>query len=554
MIQCDECLAGAAPAHYHARRALPLQPSSALTLTPFVLTFFAVGLFAWQKLFPLLTAGGSGKTAADSHTRKQPIAVPRASIKAWARFAWERVAAITFATTIALSALLAELIFCEISDTFDPAARKFALDTTIWTLLVSLVVITPALEIHSLTSAAGFGDAGTTKLIFGILLDATGLAGWLAAFWAIGQAALGSDHHLQDATAGLSIWNLDARLFKLEFAGHGLSQGSLERIGIIGISLMAALAGFAAVSSIWQTFGSRVRKVTEADIARKQAGLEATGDLLLVKESRLRALERKLSHAPQASYMTRLFRPNADNQELQSLKLEISGLTTMQAALSNSLNLLRARHATQRQASTALGRICITTSYVFSLYCLYRIFATTLAMLRRWRSPRTTFASTDPITNALALAAKLWDPTLDRAAWSRQISFLLSGLMLLASFNAVLQTVLLFSRFTPARLLQSAQQNLALLVSQICATYVVSSALLLRSNLPREMGGVIEEALGAPLDVKFVEVWFESWFLGTCVVTAVGIWVSRNVVGTGELDDDYFDDDGGDMEAGKRNS
>jgi hypothetical protein len=42
---------------------------------------------------------------------------------------------------------------------------------------------------------------------------------------------------------------------------HSLSEGCLERIGIIGISLMALLAGFAAVSSLWQTFAVKNRPV-----------------------------------------------------------------------------------------------------------------------------------------------------------------------------------------------------------------------------------------------------------------------------------------------------
>jgi len=191
-------------------------------------------------------------------------------------------------------------------------------------------------------------------------------------------------------------------------------------------------------------------------------------------------------------------------------------------------------------------------SYVFSIYCLYRIGATSTAFLRRLWRPSTTFANSDPINNALALIAATFDPSLDRAAWSRQISFAISGLMLLASFNAVLQTVLLFSRFTPPRLLASAQQNLALLVSQISATYVVSSALLLRSNLPREMGSVIEIALKAPLDTAFVERWFEAWFLGACAVTAAGIFVGRSVRSGMEWDDGGDYGDGGDVESGKR--
>lgn len=519
--QCDDCT----PPHLSSQELLQIRPALAASSIPFLLTFVLVALFAWLKLFPAL----SGHTPRDETTlRRVPsFKLSRASIslRTWAQFIVDRAAAITFCVTIALSAVLAELIFCEISNIINPAARKLALELTISILLVSLVFVTPALEIHSLTSAISVLGSGWRRLWLGLILDCIGLAAWLASFWWVGKAVI----------------------HKGEDQRHGFSRGSLERIGVIGVSLMASLAGFAAISSVWQAFGVKVRRVTEAELARKKHGLEATRDLLLEKQSRLRALERKTADQPQPSFFGRMVGSirgqQPDLQEMTALQLEISGLESMSASLSQSLAVLQSRRSAQQAAGTPYGRLCLSTSYVFSLYCVYRIGATSTATLRRWWSPSTTFASTDPINNVLALVAKHWDPELDRAAWSRQISFLLSGVMLLASFNAVLQTVLLFSRFTPTRLLQSAQQNLALLVSQISATYVVSSALLLRSNLPKEMGTVIEGALGDPLDTAFVERWFEGWFLAVCAVTTLGIWVSRTVGSGDEWDDDYDDPD-----------
>jgi hypothetical protein len=153
------------------------------------------------------------------------------------------------------------------------------------------------------------------------------------------------------------------------------------------------------------------------------------------------------------------------------------------------------------------------------------------------------------VTNLLALLAKHYDPTIDHLAWSRQISFLLSGFILLASFSAVLQTFHFFARFTPA-ILYTAQANLALLVSQVCGMYVISSALLLRSMTPKEVGSVINDALGTGvLEAKWVDRWFEGWFLIAVGLTAVGIWAGRKIGGGGEWDDDVWDND---VEMGKR--
>ncbi|GAB7346737.1 hypothetical protein MBLNU459_g1846t1 [Dothideomycetes sp. NU459] len=332
----------------------------------------------------------------------------------------------------------------------------------------------------------------------------------------------------------------------------GFVEACLERIGIIGISLMASLAGFAAVSSIWQTFGVHQRLVRETDISRKENGLAATRDMLATKQSRLRALQRKISEAPKDSgFMTRMMgsiRGNADTAEQTALEMEISGLETMAMTLSSSLSTLRSRFSAQRRSQSTSGRLINAFEFGFALYCLYRIAATSFSSLRRWWQPDTTFATSDPINNILALLTTHYDPTLDREAWSRQISFALSGVMLLASFNAVLQTFRLFARFFPG-VVQHTQTSLPLIISQIAGTYVISSALLLRSNLPDEVSSVITEALGAPLEGRFVEGWFESWFLVAVGLTSTGILVSRKM-SSGDWEDW---DDAGDLEMGKMN-
>lgn len=109
-----------------------------------------------------------------------------------------------------------------------------------------------------------------------------------------------------------------------------------------------------------------------------------------------------------------------------------------------------------------------------------------------------------------------------------------------------MQTFVLLARLVPPGTLirqQVASVNLALLVSQMAATYVMASALLLRSNLPKEVGADISDALGIRLEPRFVEWWFESCFLGMAGLTALGIWVGRKVKGSDYLDlEDGHDD------------
>ena len=517
--------------------------STALSALVFLLTFAIIALATYQKLFPLLS-GSQIKSKSDGDAflslRKGftggPTApkIPKSPYRPTSR----GIAAVTVSVTIALSLVLAELILCEIADMLDPIVRRLALSVTLTSLLVLLIIVIPLLELHATISAASyiFWTNGKGRFSFAWYLEIAGFLTWMAGFWWVGQGLPGTQVH--------SSW-------AATFGERTLSEACLERIGVIGISLMALLSGFASVSSLWQNFGQKARRVTDVDIERKQAGLEATQDMLSTKRSRLRALRQKVSNAPNEGFATKLMSSirggNADTQELRSLELETAGLETMARTLSTSLASYHDRRRTQQRSSTSTGRLLLLISYGFSIYCLYRIFATSLATLRRWWHPSTTFSGTDPINNFLALLAKHWDPTLDRQAWSQQISFFLSGVILFASFSAVLQTVLFFSRFTPT-LLEYVQANLALLVSQISATYVISSALLLRSNLPREVGSVISNALGAPLDSAFVDRWFEGWFLTASALTAIGIIIGRKLgAGNGsDWDDEYDDPEAGD--------
>ncbi|GKT95712.1 G protein-coupled receptor [Colletotrichum tofieldiae] len=488
-----------------------------LSLLPFIVTFTAVAAVANQKIFPKLARVHDAHDGEDHYLPSHaPPSLRQVHAEHGQKSPRRRAAAVVFSITIALSAVLGELILSEISDLVSRRAREAGLRFTVPTLLVLLVGIIPFLEIQSVISGFGWKFQRNSKG----KIPLTGVF-WVAVCLLEPGSLVGLD--------------------KTTTAGGGILRACLERIGVIGISLMAMLSGFAAVSSPWHTLGAvserRKRPVTEADISRKEAGLDATNEMLLTKRHRLQALERKASEAQSASsssggFMGKMLGAvrgmGGDEAEMRALRLEIAGLETMEANLNSSLGMMRSRQAADARAATPLGKLLAVPHYIFSLYCLYRILATTLAMLRRTYYPSSSFSSSDPINRFLGLLARHWDPKLDQIAWARQISFLLSGVILAASANSVLQTFHLFSKWMPG-LLYQAQANLALLIGQIAAVYIISAALLLRSNLPREMGSAVGDALEGALEPRFVDWWFEGWFLMSCAVTGLGVWISRKI-------------------------
>lgn len=500
---CDDC----APDYL---RQPTFGPKAAFSTIPFAATFILLTVVAYRKVYPLLLAQQTAAVVGvqkKGYTSRDGIPQSEPPTQGIAR----RIAAITFSSTIALSAVLTELLLCEISNSFNPTARSVALQVTVTSLLGLLVVAIPLLGIYSVVSKSGYKFSGEQKgrLWLAWILEFAGYTLFLIGFWTIGELIP------------------DSKSINDTLRDHqNLFQACLDRLGITGVTLMALLSGFASVSSIWQNFGPKMKPVAETDITRKQAGLDATIDMIGEKKERLQQLQRKMSAAPQQSLWSKTvgsIRGNADVQERQTLELEISGLETMLSSLETSLSILRARRTTQLRASTTLGRVSIAFSYSFSCYCIYRILTTTINILRRATTsptspslttpaPDSPATETDPVTSFIALFARHIYPSLDRASWASQISFLLSGAMLLASFSAVTQTFHLFARFLPG-LLHATKSNFALLISQISGMYVISSALMLRTMMPREVGSVINGALGAGLlEPRWVQRWFDGVF------------------------------------------
>ena len=528
---CDECT----PGYIHRRTNDPL--TILISSLPFLVTFLFVAAAVFQRLFPLLS--GNESITDGSHASqlfpailnsKQPVSAK--FTRTSSREPTRRLSAYTFSATIAMAAVLAELVLCEISDILNPVARGAALQITVFLLLLLLIVVIPSLEIHSVISAAGwrYTPSGTRRVRFAWLLHAIGFALWILLFWSGGRL-LTAKHDEE---------------YEIEHHDRFIDS-VVEHVGVIGISLMALLSGFASVSTPWQNFATRPKPVSEESIARKQAGLDATNDMLAAKRSCLRALEQKLADTPPDGFFSRAFdsiRGNSSHVEKKNLQLEISGLENMALSLSTQRSLLQSRVTQQHQSQSPAGRMLLVGSYLFSIYCLFRIVTTSLtASRRRIFTAGQDFTGSDPINNILAIVVNHYDSNLDRDVWTRQISFLLSGVMLIASFSSVLQTFHFFARFMPS-LLRAAQANLPLIVAQICATYVISAAILLRGIMPGQIVNDRLRGLGGN-DMRWVDGWFEIWFLGGVIVTGIGIWVGRKVGGNDEWDDDE------DVEMGK---
>lgn len=542
----------------------------AAAASPFAVILILTTLAAVRRGYPYLSHAAQDDTRdGDDHVLPShaPAALRQVHAEHGAKSVRRRVVAWTFGVTVGLAATLGTLILAEILGVGSHAGRGMALRLVVPVLLFLLVVLVPWLECKSLVNGAGWslqrsGSGGSGRRIpkLAWLMQASLFACWLFAFWKLGSAVPSSAvEGLKKPTGSLHSSDDD-----IEDTIQVLTRACLERIGVVGISLMGLLAGFASVSAPWHTFTSitdrRRRPVTDADVNRKQAGLDATNEMLLTKRHRLQMLERKVADPRFAAdvkvhsgVMGKLIGSirgtvSAEETEIRSLRIEITGLEAMESNLVSSIALIRSRRAADSRAATTCGRLCLVPSYLFAAYCVYRISATTLTTLRRAHSPSASFSSSDPINRFLGLLALHWDPKLDQMAWARIISFALSGVILLASANSALQTFHLFAKWMPG-LLRHAQANLALVVGQVTATYMISASLLMRSQLPLEARSAVGGVLKGALSPMFVDGWFEGWFLTGSAATMLGLWLGRRLSGGR---DDEWDDYGSEEMGAKR--
>lgn len=146
-------------------------------------------------------------------------------------------------------AVLSELLLCETSHTLNSAVRVLALHLTQGVLMVLAIVVTLPLEIDGLAGWILSTHADSTSAE-GRSRSSASPRNWLCS--QPGFSRPGSCLRLLSSVR-LRIMCRD----KPPETGHAFSKACLKRIGIVGISLMASVSGFATISSlkakIWRT-------------------------------------------------------------------------------------------------------------------------------------------------------------------------------------------------------------------------------------------------------------------------------------------------------------
>ncbi|ORY84818.1 Abscisic acid G-protein coupled receptor-domain-containing protein [Protomyces lactucae-debilis] len=403
----------------------------------------------------------------------------------------------TCALTLGFSFLIFFLIWAEFGD-WVPSIRALAWQSSIACLLALMVLILPLL------------------MNYGFFSEGTGVSAryrYLCTLLALG-AELYLFYRLGDFLPSQTI-------------SHSFLQACVIRVGILGILTMALLSGFGAVSAIEQAVLPR-RAVTETEVARLQEAVHMAEDQLEMKVRALEKQEAREAEAQHRGFVARWMGAISRNSEVEEMRLGVLGMQELLASLQADAATGQATLDDQQAAKTWRGKLFKVLDVLFSLYCVYRI-AFTLYNLTPWKGQ-----ALDPVSRVLGLLATHYDEDIDRVTLTRQIGFLLSGVVIAGSLRACLISLARLSKVLPHVI---NQRSMALGFANILGSYNIATAIMLCRSVPSDYGKTILGNLGAALDQSQFEVIFDRCFILGTFGTTVILVLQRKMGGvSGDLE------------------
>nr|CAH8857293.1 unnamed protein product [Trichobilharzia regenti] len=309
----------------------------------------------------------------------------------------------------------------------------------------------------------------------------------------------------------------------------------ISRIGVIGVTIMALLSGFGAVSYPYSCMTYFALSVSNSEIRTAEKRLLQTVDMILVKRRRLAQLQfearMKLTSTEKPNTFWNMLRTvgmsiSSPRVDEKVLKHEISVLEDLSRQLFLELHYLRTAQERVEFSKTWKGRYFNCLGYFFCGYCCWKIFISIVNILLN------RFGGQDPITRFMGITVHYLGFQIDVKFWSQQISFWLVGIIVVTSIRGLLITL---TKFFHAIASTKSSNIIVLIIAQVMGTYFISSVLLLRMNMTAEYRNMLNQVLG-DLQFHFYHRWFEVIFLISAMCSIAFLYLAHKRVA--EIKDD----------------
>ncbi|PVU96880.1 hypothetical protein BB559_002222 [Furculomyces boomerangus] len=306
-------------------------------------------------------------------------------------------------------------------------------------------------------------------------------------------------------------------------------ESFMSRVGVIGVTLMAILAGFGAINSPYTTLVMFSRKVTDSQVKIVEYQLETTLQMIDEKKNEIESMRNKLKLQPlkkQKGVFNRLITKISSSNKfndvgLNDLEHDFKSLQLIAEQMVNDLKSLTAEKIKWEGSQKFSGKIQNFMGYFFSVYCLYKIFTAVGNIIFH------KVGNVDPVTNAIMVIGKHFgdEAIFDVQFLSQQLSFFLVGVMVTCSIRGLLiqltKAFKFFSNYISA-------SNIVLFLSQIIGMYSLSTVLMVRASLPVTYQSLINTSLGK-IEFLFYQRWFDVIFVFSAILSVVFIYCIHQI-------------------------
>ncbi len=276
--------------------------------------------------------------------------------------------------------------------------------------------------------------------------------------------------------------------------------GMVANVGLLGVTLMALLSGWAAISSPYSNLAVFLREISEKDIKDAENRLMTTIDQLF-------EVKRKIANSnnhTMTSPLSLFYNPSS------SLIKEAEALEIFMTQLHFDLDTLHFDKEKFQQAKSWRGLYKNVLGYFFSVYCVFKVLSSIFNILLNPQPGQ------DPVTRILNIIVHSLGIPLNLELWSAQLSFLFIGIMVIMAMRGLLINLTKVNQATAT----STSDLPILLSSHIISFYTLSVVIMIRLSIAEQYRTVITAILGN-LEIVFFQRLFDWWFLLSCIFSAV---------------------------------
>ncbi|KAH7624070.1 putative GPCR-type G protein 1 [Nannochloris sp. 'desiccata'] len=434
-------------------------------------------------------------------------------------------AQILFAVVFALSAFMLELLVFEILGYMNASSRQSLWRVDMIILICMLLAVMPYYHSYTILSLR----LRPSKAAVG---GALALTGFTYAFWQLRWLA----PSVPASSAPLGRFGM------LEAIG---------RVGALGVTLVAVLSGYGSVSVPFSYISLFIRPVERAEIDAMEGQLQATQNSIAEKRRSIAQIKEEMENLGRAASgdgggggfgglgggkrgrtgpslwgrITSIIIPSSGRRNSQQLiaqlEAEASSLEALRQALFADVVDLKRERQRALVARTIYGHLQNFLGYILSLYCLYRMFASTKALVLGEDT------SSDPVSRSLGFVLGLFSGgtvKLNVSVFSQYLTLIFIGFISVTSLRGFMKHLTRFFSAVLGGNTPGHGKTLVLLLTELLGFYTVSTLLLLRRQLPERYRDSVTAAIGGELEFDLYHRAFHALFLLSASISVVLFW------------------------------